>query len=55
MAEYNQERSEQKDSKKEILKKAMEENPNASIRKLAKITGISKSHVGDLKKEINAK
>ena len=55
MAEYNQERSEQKGSKKEILKKAMAENPNASIRKLAQITGISKSHVGDLKKEINAK
>lgn len=54
MDEYNRERSDQKDCKKEILKKAMEENPNASIRKLAQITGISKSHVGDLKKEISA-
>ena len=55
MAEYNQERAEKKDSKKEILRKAMAENPKASIRKLAQITGISKSHVGDLKKEIAAK
>ena len=54
MAEYNQERAEQKGSKKDILKKAMAENPKASIRALAKITGISKTHVADLKKEILA-
>lgn len=54
MAEYNQERALQKDSKKEVLMRAMEENPKASIRKLAEITGISKSHVSDLKKEITA-
>ena len=54
MAEYNQERAEQKGSKKDILKKAMAENPKASIRTLAKITGISKTHVADLKKEILA-
>ena len=52
MAEYNEERAIQKDSKKDILRKAMEENPKASIRKLAEITGISKSHVSDLKKEL---
>lgn len=52
MAEYNKERAEVKMTKKEILQKAMEENPTASIRKLAEITGISKSHVSDLKKEI---
>lgn len=54
MAEYNQERADKKDSKKEILRRAMEEHPKASIRKLSEITGISKSHVGDLKKEIAA-
>lgn len=54
MEEYNQERAEQKLTKKEILQKAMEENPKASIRKLAEITGISKTHVSDLKKEILA-
>lgn len=52
MAEYNKERADKKLTKKEILQKAMEENPKASIRKLAEITGISKSHVSDLKKEI---
>jgi hypothetical protein len=52
MAEYNKARAEIKMSKKEILQKAMEENPTASIRKLAEITGISKTHVSDLKKEI---
>ena len=54
MAEYNKERAELKMTKKEILQKAMEENPTASIRKLAEITGISKTHVSDLKKEILA-
>lgn len=54
MAEYNKARAEIKMSKKEILQKAMEENPTASIRKLADITGISKTHVSDLKKEIIA-
>lgn len=52
MAEYNEERAIQKDGKKEILRRAMEEHPQASIRKLSQITGISKSHVGDLRKEI---
>lgn len=52
MAEYNEERAIQKDSKKEILRKAIEENPKASIRKLAEMTGISKTHVSDLKKEL---
>ena len=54
MEEYNQARAEQKLTKQEILQKAMDENPNASIRKLAEITGISKTHVSDLKKEILA-
>lgn len=54
MAEYNKERAETKMTKKDILKKAMEENPSASIRKLSEITGISKTHVSDLKKEILA-
>lgn len=52
MAEYNQERSAQVDKRKEILQKAIEENPKASIRKLAEITGLSKSRVGELKKEM---
>lgn len=52
MAEYNQERKTKKEQNLEILKRAMEENPKASIRKLAEITGISKSHVSDLKKEL---
>ena len=54
MAEYNKERTLQKDSKKDILKRVMEENPKASIRKLAEMTGISNSHISDLKKEITA-
>lgn len=54
MAEYNKERAEIKMTKKEILQQAMRDNPTASIRKLAEITGISKSHVSDLKKEIMA-
>ena len=53
MAEYNQERAEQKDQRKEILQKAIEENPQASIRKLAQITGLSKTRVGELKKELS--
>ena len=53
MAEYNQERKTKKEENKEILKRAIENNPKASIRKLAEITGISKSHVSDLKKELS--
>ena len=53
MEEYNQARKTKKEQNMEILKKAMEENPKASIRKLAQITGISKTHVGELKKEIS--
>lgn len=52
MEEYNQARKTKKEHNMEILKKAMEENPKASIRKLAQITGISKTHVGELKKEL---
>ena len=53
MEEYNQERKSQKEQRKEILKKAIIENPKASVRTLAKITGLSKSRVGELKKELS--
>ena len=52
MDEYNQDRADQKDSLKTYLWKTIQENPTASIRKLAQITGISKTRVGALKKEL---
>ena len=53
MAQYNQERSAQKDRMKEILQAAILQNPKASLRKLAQITGLSKTRVGELKKELS--
>lgn len=52
MDEYNQKRSAQKDQSIDLLKTAMEQNPGSSIRNLAAITGLSKSRVAQLKKEI---
>lgn len=53
MSEYNQERSAQKEKMKEILQNAIQQNPKASVRKLAQITGLSKTRVGELKKELS--
>ena len=52
MAEYNQDRADQKESMKTYLWKTIQENPKASIRKLAQMTGLSKTRVGELKKEL---
>lgn len=50
--EYNRERAEQEAVKLELFRKTMEEHPGASIRKLAELTGMSKSTVGKLKKKL---
>lgn len=51
MAEYNQERAEAEAAKLEWFKTIMKENPEASVRQLADIAGISKSKAGRLKKK----
>ncbi|MEK3933636.1 AsnC family protein [Bacillus sp. FSL R7-0642] len=50
--EYSKKLSEGKNEKIESIKKSIKENPKASIRKIAEITGLSKSVVARLRKEI---
>ena len=50
MEEYNRERAKQEDKKLEQFKIILQQHPGASVRKLAEITGMSKSTIGRLKK-----
>ncbi|MEH6848547.1 AsnC family protein [Bacillus pseudomycoides] len=50
--EYLIKEHEKKEDKISIVKQAIENNPKASIRKLAEITGMSKSVIGRILKEI---
>jgi len=50
--EYLLAEQEKKQDKLEVLKAAKEANPKASMRKLAEITGLSKSVIGRLIKQL---
>lgn len=50
--EYLSKEEEKKEDKFNLLKKALKEDPQASIRKLAEMTGLSKSVVQRLKSEL---
>jgi hypothetical protein len=50
--DYIQERQNKRNESLAKLKQAIQENPKASIRKLAEITGLSKSYVQQIKKTL---
>ncbi|GCF72256.1 hypothetical protein BC2903_60750 [Bacillus cereus] len=52
MEEYQERRKEAKNDKTERLKEVLEENPKATIRELAEKTGMSKTTVGRILKEL---
>ena len=52
MAEYNKSREKQVDTKLNIIKRALKNNPKLSVRQIAEQTGISKSTVSRILKQL---
>lgn len=52
MAEYNKSREKQVDTKLNIIKRALKKNPQLSVRQIADQTGISKSTVSRILKQL---
>ena len=52
MEEYNQERKRRTESKKEAIRRTLEQSPHLTARQIAEITGISRSMVTRLRKTL---